>query len=44
MRKLNYKSASTPQEVNDFVNDKNREVVSITYDGKYYVVFYYMEY
>ena len=42
MKKLNYYSGSTPKDVNDFVNGQNYEVVSITFDGIYYVVFYYL--
>lgn len=42
MKKLNYYFGSTPKDVNDFVNGQNYEVVSITFDGIYYVVFYYL--
>lgn len=40
---LNYYIARTPQEVTDFVNKGNKQVVSIVKDGEYLTIFYWME-
>lgn len=40
MEGLTYYSGNTPSEVTNFINGLDVDLISITYDGRYYVAFY----
>ena len=40
--KLSYYKAKDPLELTTFVNGLDTELKSVTYDGEYYVAFYYI--